>query len=263
MAKDNAHHLLEREFNRRKLIAAKREQTLERLRDLLGLDRIPQRMECFDISHWQGEETVASMVVFQDGHPAPEAYRRFRIRGVTGIDDYASLQEAVKRRFVRGQKEKTEGALGSGFLPFPDLLVIDGGKGQLSAVCTVLAELGRADQPVISLAEQEEEIFQPRKATALRLDQDDQALHLLQQLRDEAHRFALSFHRARRKKQSFTSGLDQIKGIGPKRKKALLQKFGSLQRIRAASLEELLAVEGMTVTAARAVLEGLEKTEKL
>ncbi|HBR34435.1 MAG TPA: excinuclease ABC subunit C, partial [Firmicutes bacterium] len=161
MAEDNAQFLLEREINRRKLAAAKSQETLERLRDLLGLERIPQRMECFDISHWQGEETVASMVVFQDGHPAPEAYRRFRIRGVTGIDDYASLQEAVKRRFLRGQKEEETGGAGSSFLPFPDLLVIDGGRGQLSAISAVLAELGRADQPVISLAEKEEEIFRP------------------------------------------------------------------------------------------------------
>jgi len=261
MAEDNAQFLLEREINRRKLAAAKSQETLERLRDLLGLERIPQRMECFDISHWQGEETVASMVVFQDGHPAPEAYRRFRIRGVTGIDDYASLQEAVKRRFLRGQKEEETGGAGSSFLPFPDLLVIDGGRGQLSAISAVLAELGRADQPVISLAEKEEEIFRPHEAAVLRLDRDDHVLHLLQQLRDEAHRFALTFHRARRKKQSFTSGLDQIKGIGPKRKKALLHKFGSLQKIRTASLEELLTVEGMTVTAARAVLEGLQETE--
>ena len=261
MAEDNAHFLLEREINRRKLAAAKSQETLERLRDLLDLERIPQRMECFDISHWQGEETVASMVVFQDGHPAPEAYRRFRIRGVTGIDDYASLQEAVKRRFLRGQKEEETGGAGSSFLPFPDLLVIDGGRGQLSAISAVLAELGRADQPVISLAEKEEEIFRPYEAEVIRLDRDDHVLHLLQQLRDEAHRFALTFHRARRKKQSLTSGLDQIKGIGPKRKKALLHKFGSLQKIRAASLEELLTVEGMTATAARAVLEGLQETE--
>ncbi|HBR29752.1 MAG TPA: excinuclease ABC subunit C [Firmicutes bacterium] len=261
MAEDNAHFLLEREINRRKLAAAKSQETLERLRDLLDLERIPQRMECFDISHWQGEETVASMVVFQDGHPAPEAYRRFRIRGVTGIDDYASLQEAVKRRFLRGQKEEETGGAGSSFLPFPDLLVIDGGRGQLSAISAVLAELGRADQPVISLAEKEEEIFRPYEAVVIRLDRDDHVLHLLQQLRDEAHRFALTFHRARRKKQSLTSGLDQIKGIGPKRKKALLHKFGSLQKIRAASLEELLTVEGMTATAARAVLEGLQETE--
>lgn len=261
MAEDNAHFLLEREINRRKLAAAKSQETLERLRDLLDLERIPQRMECFDISHWQGEETVASMVVFQDGHPAPEAYRRFRIRGVTGIDDYASLQEAVKRRFLRGQKEEETGGAGSSFLPFPDLLIIDGGRGQLSAISAVLAELGRADQPVISLAEKEEEIFRPYEAVVIRLDRDDHVLHLLQQLRDEAHRFALTFHRARRKKQSLTSGLDQIKGIGPKRKKALLHKFGSLQKIRAASLEELLTVEGMTATAARAVLEGLQETE--
>ena len=173
----------------------------------------------------------------------------------------AALQEAVSRRFLHGRKEEEEGAENPGFLPFPDLLVIDGGKGQLNAVCAALAELGWTGLPVISLAEKEELIYQRDGEDPLRLASDDPALHLLQHLRDEAHRFALTFHRARRQKQTFASALDRIKGIGPKRKKALLQKFGSLQQIREASLEELLAVEGMTVSAARAVLEGLEEME--
>ncbi len=261
MAQENAEILLEGELTRRKQAAAATRLALERLRDLLALPQIPQRIEAFDISHWQGEEPVAAMVVFLDGRPAPEAYRRFRIRGINKIDDYASLQEAVGRRFLRGRKEQEEEEPNPGFLPFPDLLVIDGGKGQLNAVCVKMAALGWDELPVISLAEKEEEIYQRGAEEPLRLARDDQALHLLQHLRDEAHRFALTFHRARRQKQSFASALDQIKGIGPKRKKALLQKFGSLRQIREASLEELLSVEGMTVSAARAVLEGLEEME--
>lgn len=261
MAQENAEILLEGELTRRKQAAAATRLALERLRDLLALPQIPQRIEAFDISHWQGEEPVAAMVVFLDGRPAPEAYRRFRIRGINKIDDYASLQEAVGRRFLRGRKEQEEEEPNPGFLPFPDLLVIDGGKGQLNAVCAKMAALGWDELPVISLAEKEEEIYQRGVEEPLRLARDDQALHLLQHLRDEAHRFALTFHRARRQKQSFASALDQIKGIGPKRKKALLQKFGSLRQIREASLEELLSVEGMTVSAARAVLEGLEEME--
>ncbi|HHW12870.1 MAG TPA: excinuclease ABC subunit UvrC [Firmicutes bacterium] len=261
MARENAELLLDRELARRKQAAAATRLALERLRELLALPQIPRRIEAFDISHWQGEEPVAAMVVFLDGRPAPEAYRRFRIRGIAKNDDYAALQEAVGRRFLHGQQEQEEAEENPSFLPFPDLLVIDGGKGQLNAVYTKLAALGWAEQPVISLAEKEEEIYQRGQEQPLRLPRDDQALHLLQHLRDEAHRFALTFHRARRQKQSFASALDRIKGIGPKRKKALLQKFGSLRQIREASLEELLSVEGMTVTAARAILEGLEEME--
>lgn len=261
MAQENAELLLEGELARRKQAATAIRTALERLRDLLALPQLPRRIEAFDISHWQGEEPVAAMVVFHEGRPAPEAYRRFRIRGITKSDDYAALQEAVSRRFLHGRKEEEEGVENPGFLPFPDLLVIDGGKGQLNAVCAALAELGWTGLPVISLAEKEELIYQRDGEDPLRLARDDPALHLLQHLRDEAHRFALTFHRARRQKQTFASALDRIKGIGPKRKKALLQKFGSLQQIREASLEELLAVEGMTVSAARAVLEGLEEME--
>ena len=258
-SEENARILLEREINRRKQVAAEKEAALARLQELFGLPRLPRRIECYDISHLQGEEPVASMVVFQDGQPTSKFYRRFRIRGVTGIDDYASLQEVVRRRILRGRQEEAEGATGSSFLPFPDLMVIDGGKGQLNAICAVLAELGFDAQPVISIAEKEEEIFIPGKENPFRLEKNDRALHLLQQIRDEAHRFALTFHRSRREKQGFASVLDRIKGIGPKRKKALLAKFGSPQKIREASLEDLLAVEGMTVSAARAVLEGLEE----
>ncbi|NLW57061.1 MAG: excinuclease ABC subunit UvrC [Firmicutes bacterium] len=258
LAQDNAAIILKREINRRRLVQGKNQAILERLQEHLSLPQLPQRIEAFDISHFQGEEPVAAMVVFTAGQPSPEAYRRFKLHGVTGRDDYASLQEAVKRRFLRGRKELETKEPYPSFLPFPDLLLIDGGKGQLNAVLDVLTELGFTEQPVISLAEREEEIFLAGKEEPLRLDCEDQALHLLQHLRDEAHRFALTHHRARRKKKITFSSLDQIKGIGPKRKKALLNKFGSVQNIKKATFQELMAVEGMNAAAARAVLEGLE-----
>lgn len=261
LAQENATILLEREVNRRRLVQGKNKEILERLQALLSLPQAPQRLEAFDISHFQGEEPVASMVVFTGAQPSPEAYRRFKIHGVTGIDDYASLQEAVKRRFLRGRKEQEAKEPRPGFLPFPDLLLIDGGKGQLNAVREVLTELGFTEQPVISLAEREEEIFLAAKEEPLRLKSEDQALHLLQHLRDEAHRFALTHHRSRRGKKVTFSSLDQIKGIGPKRKKALLNRFGSVQNIKKATFQELLAVEGMNAEAARAVLEGLEESK--
>ena len=261
LAKENAEIQLKQEIGQRKLAEEQANEISERLRELLSLSAAPRRIEAFDISHLQGEEPVASMVVFIQGQPSPEAYRRFKIHGVTGIDDYASLQEAVKRRFLRGRKEQEENVPHPSFLPFPDLLVIDGGKGQLKAVTEVLAELGFKEQPVLSLAEKEEEIFLPGRGEPLHWRKEEQALHLLQRLRDEAHRFALTYHRSLREKKTTFSRLDQIKGIGPKRKKALLHKFGSLQRIREATYQELLAVEGMTDKAARAVLEGLEETK--
>ena len=199
------------------------------------------------------------MVVFEQGRPSPESYRRFKIYGVTGNDDYASLKEAVKRRFERGIKEQEEKQPNPAFLPFPDLLIIDGGKGQLNAVEEILEQLGLQELPLISLAEKEEEIFLLGKPDPLRLDRSDQALRLLQQIRDEAHRFALTYHRTLRGKKVSVSALDKIKGIGPKRKKALLNKFGSIQKIREATLEDLLLVEGMNKTAAQAVIEGLEE----
>ncbi len=259
MAEKNASILLDREISQRRIEKEKAEMVLESLSKILSLPKIPRRLEAFDISHLQGEEPVAAMVVFEQGRPCPEAYRRFKIHGVTGNDDYASLKEAVRRRFKRGIKEEEERQLNPGFLPFPDLLIIDGGKGQLNAVKEVLEELGFLELPLISLAEKEEEIFLLGKPNPLRLDREDQALHLLQHIRDEAHRFALTYHRTLREKKVSVSALDRIKGIGPKRKKALLNKFGSIKKIREASMEELLLVEGMTKTAAQAVLEGLEE----
>lgn len=261
MAMENAQTLLTQEENQRRWQAEQYGAGLADLAKVLGLPGPPRRIEAFDISNIQGTEAVASMVVMEEGRPKASEYRRFRIRMVEGANDFAMLREAVGRRFRRGLAERAEGLTREGkFAVFPDLLVIDGGKGQLNAVLAVLAELGLEHIPTIGLAKQFEEIYRPGIAEPLRLPGESMALRLLQQIRDEAHRFAITYHRSLRSRRTVATRLDEIPGIGPKRKKALLRHFGSLARIRQASLEELLQVEGMTEAAARAVVEGL--TEK-
>ena len=209
------------------------------------LFRSPQRMECYDISHLSGTDTVASMVVFTEGAADKKAYRRFKIKTEQN-DDYASLRETLARRF----QQAAEG--NPAFLPLPDLIIIDGGLGQANSAQAILNSL-QADIPVFALAEKKEEIWLPGSSEPIRLKARDEALRLLQRLRDEAHRFALQYHQARRSKKLAASELDEIKGIGAARKKALLNSFGSVSRIRQASLESLTAVPGMNKGAAAAV----------
>ncbi len=257
MARENAGTRLQQETERYQRRKEQEERVLERLKDLLALPGKPCRIEAFDVSNLRGNEAVTAMVVFENGRPRKDAYRRFRIRGVTGINDPAMLGEAVRRRFLRGLKERQQGEEGKGFAVFPDLLLIDGGTGQLQAVCEVLAELGLEGQPVASLAEANEEIFLPGRREPLRLPPEDEALRLLQHARDEAHRYAVTYHRLLRDKKMTGSALDRIKGIGPKRKKALLARFGSVQRIKEAGLEELMSVKGITEDLARTIREEL------
>ncbi|MGE5597939.1 MAG: helix-hairpin-helix domain-containing protein, partial [Bacteroidota bacterium] len=259
MAMENAAMLLEQERVRRTCEEGRANRALEGLARALELPGPPRRIEAFDISNFQGHEAVASMVVFREGKPAPEEYRRFRIRTVQGANDFAMLQEAAGRRFRRGLAERAEGKR-TGFAEFPDLLLIDGGKGQLGAVLAELGAVGVAPA-VIGLAKEEEEIFRPGDPAPLRLPRDSEALHLLQHLRDEAHRFAVTYHRAMRARGTRASALDRIAGVGPKRKQALLRAFGSVKRIMEASLDDLAAVEGMNRRAAEAVYQGLRKTE--
>jgi excinuclease ABC subunit C len=259
MAMDNAATVLSQEMLRRAEKDVSAAKSLDSLAQTLALEERPKRIEAFDISNFQGAEPVASMVVFVNGLPQNTLYRRFKIKGVTGINDFAMMQEAVRRRFTRGLKEKAGDMEEKGFASFPDLLVIDGGKGQLSAVVEVLTDLGLEKQPVIGLAEEEEEIFLPGRPAPIVLPRTDEGLKLLQRVRDEAHRFAITFHRSLRDKKTTYSTLDGIKGIGPKRKRALLQRFGSVKRIKEATLEELLTVEGMTEKAALAVLQELKE----
>jgi excinuclease ABC subunit C len=213
---------------------------LSELSDALGLQSVPRRIECYDISTLQGTNTVASLVVFVDGKPSKKEYRRFAIKDVAGQDDFASMQEVIGRRFRRAAREEAT----ESWRTMPDLVIVDGGKGQLSAAVAVLAELG-VDVPITGLAKENEELYLPGESLPVILPRDSQALYLIQRVRDEAHRFAVTFHRKKRSKAAFKSALDELPGVGPKRKKALIQQFGSVKRIREASVEQLTSVEGI------------------
>jgi excinuclease ABC subunit C len=234
MASTNAEFLI-REYN---LAYDKREQVIPRMvlslqRDL-RMDKPPLRMECFDNSHIQGSELVSSLVVFEDGKPKKSDYRKFKTINVLQNDDFAAMRETVHRRYKRLIEEN---------LPLPDLIVIDGGKGQLSSACSVLEELGIMNKvKVIGLAKKLEEVFFPNNPDSLLLPKTSSSLRLLQQIRDEAHRFAITFHRSLRDKRTLKSELDDIKGIGKKTAQKLLIEFGSVQNIKNASEEELLKV---------------------
>jgi excinuclease ABC subunit C len=220
----------------------------------LHLESLPLRMEAYDISNIQGSSAVGSMVVFERGKPKPAHYRRFKIKTVAGANDYAMLREVLQRRFKRG----SQGAASTQdtWAVLPDLVLIDGGKGQLNAALAVLEETG-SPVPVASLAKENEEIFLPRRKEPVVLAKSSPGLQLLQRLRDEAHRFAISYFARVHRRQAFASALDEIPGIGPKRKRALLRQFGSLQRIREASVEELVAATGMTRDQAARIKEHL------
>lgn len=236
-------------------------QALDELARVLGLDAPPGRLECFDISNIQGAETVASMAVFEDGRPAPQQYRRFKIKTVSGPDDFASMREVLGRRFARGREEReliNTGQLSTRRAKFhrlPDLLVVDGGKGQLSSAVAVLEEQGCAGIPVCGLAKEEELIFLPGRPEPVRLPADSPALQMMQRLRDEAHRFAVTYHRQLRGKRNLKSMLEDIEGVGAARRRELLRTFGSVDKIMAAGLDELAAAPGMNRKAAEAVYD--------
>ncbi len=204
----------------------------------LRLSKPPRRIECFDNSNIQGSDPVASMVVFVDGKPKKSEYRKFKIKTVTGPDDFASMREIIRRRYTRVQKEGLE---------MPDLIMVDGGKGQLSSALDVLNELGIKDQPVIGLAKRLEEVFIPGKPDPELIPKTSTGLRLLQQLRDEAHRFAITFHRSLRSKRTLQTELDLIEGIGKKRAKELLEVFGSVQGVKFATQEQITEVVGEKV----------------
>jgi len=224
---------------------------LEELKERLGLPGIPLRIEGYDISNIRGNLAVGSMAVFDKGMPKPAHYRRFKIKSVAGIDDYAMIQEVLRRRLRRCLAADDKWATA------PDLILIDGGKGHLNAALEVMKELGLDSIPVASLAKEKEEVFIPGKSEPLDIPQTSAALYLLQRIRDEAHRFALGYHQRLRQKEGIASALDSIPGIGPKRKKALLKKFGSVRGIKEASTDELAKVEGITSKLAEKVKEYL------
>ena len=252
MAEENAQNFLAERRRQWQYTIDKSGGAVKKLAEVLDLPRLPERMECYDISHMQGAETVASMVVFEGGKPAKREYRRFKLKTVQGKpDDFASMAEIMERRY--GNEKDW---------PMPDLIIIDGGKGQLNAALPVIRAMGVTDVPVISLAKRIEEVFVEGESESIILEHHTPELQLLQQIRDEAHRFAITYHRRLRGKRNLESVLDHIEGIGPKRRKALYKHFGNLDAMRVAELEELESVEGMNKKAALAVYEFFRRNQR-
>ncbi len=252
LAGDNAVKLLNERLRKGSLSLKNDIQAAEELQRALGLAKPLERMDCFDISHTQGSETVASMVVFRNGSVSKKDYRKYKIVSAEGKpDDFKSMQEVVYRRY-------------KDYEDLPSLVVIDGGKGQLSSALEVIRGLGLHDLPVVGLAKREEEIFKPHQSESILLERDSAALHLIQRIRDEAHRFAITYHRKLRGKRNLVSVLDHVDGIGTKRRQELWKTFKTMEAMRAASVEELAAVEGMNKAAAQTLYDffRLELPEK-
>jgi excinuclease ABC subunit C len=283
MVKQNAQEVLEQQRIKWLTDSQKTQLALEELQEALNLVAPPQRIECYDISNTQGTNSVGAMVVFEGGRPKNSEYRRFKIKTVEGPNDFASHQEVLRRRFrhaahdngtkptleanpldeegtARGEATEESSATLVHDWAMPDLIIIDGGKGQLSAAMEVLQEL-HLDIPTVGLAKENEEIFIPGSPDAIILPRTSQSLYLVQRIRDEAHRFGITYHRKLRSDRTFKSVLDEIPGIGPKRKQALMKHFGSVRAISAASLDELAALDGMTRDAAEKVKEYIGRME--
>lgn len=243
LANTNAVKLLEERLRKGNLSLTSDVQAAEELQHILGVEHSLARMDCFDISHTQGTETVASMVVFRNGSPSKKDYRKYKIVSAEGKpDDFKSMKEVVYRRY-------------KDYEDLPSLVIIDGGKGQLSSALEVIHGLGLAELPVVSLAEREEEIFIPHQSKSIVLDRDSAALKLIQRIRDEAHRFAITYHRKLRSKRNLVSVLDHVEGIGPKRRQELWKAFKTLDAMKAATVEELADVEGMNYAAAQTLYD--------
>jgi excinuclease ABC subunit C len=257
LAARNATEILQREHARWLADQGKTLAALEELAEALRLAGPPLRIECYDISNFAGAQSVGSMVVFQEGRPRTGDYRRFRIKEVKGANDFASHQEVLRRRFKRARTGE-EGNEEEMRWQLPDLVVIDGGKGQLSAAKEVLDELGYGDLAVVGLAKEREEIFLPAREDAVLLPTTSPALYLMQRLRDEAHRFAITYHRSLRAKAATRSAFDDLPGVGPKRRAALLRVFGSAKRVREAPVEQIAAVPGIGDALAAKIKAGLE-----
>jgi excinuclease ABC subunit C len=257
LAQRNAGETLAREQARWLADHGKTLAALEELAGALGLQGPPLRIECYDISNFQGRESVGSMVVFEDGKPRTGEYRRFRIRSVSGPDDFASHQEVLRRRFHRARSGE-EGAEEELRWKMPDLVIVDGGKGQVSAAKEVLRDLGLDEMPLAGLAKEREELFLPGRSEPILLPPTSPALYLVQRLRDEAHRFAIAYHRDLRAKRTVRSAFDDLPGVGPKRRQALLRVFGSVRRVRDAPVEQIAAVPGIGRSLAARIKASLE-----
>lgn len=253
MAKENALEYLEKHIEKEKIKYSNTFGALEKLKTELNLPRLPVRMECYDISHISGTNKVASMVVFKNGEPAKKHYRKFKIKTVKGANDFASLQEALTRRLTRLKEQN-----GDSFKETPDLIIIDGGKGQLSSCLEVMEKMG-LDLPMISLAKRIEEVFVPKSHNPVLLKPNSAELKLLQRIRDEAHRFAITFHRQTRTKEQTKNELEQIKGLGKKKIETLLNCFESIENIKKASVDELCILPGIHKQLALEIKKYFEK----
>jgi excinuclease ABC subunit C len=259
LAAENARLALESEVVQAERKRTRRVEALEELREALNLESLPIRIECYDISNIQGQSVVGSMVVVQAALAKKAHYRKFGVRSFDGQDDYAALAEVVARRFARLQGGAEAEDYDESFAAMPNLVVIDGGKGQLAAALQAMQGYDLPRVAVISLAKRQEEVFVPGQAEPIRLDRDSPGLHLLQRVRDEAHRFALDFHRQRRQARARESIFDTLQGVGPARRRALLHHFGSAERFLAASQEELEGVPGIPERTARSIYAQLHK----
>ena len=236
---------------------------LDELRDELDLPTLPRRIECYDISHTSGAEQVGSMVVFIDGHPQPSQYKRFKIKHDAGNDDVRSMTEVLRRRFRRAVDARKAAERGdqtaedAKWSALPDLVIVDGGKPQLGAAIMLMLELGLRDVPLVGLAKENEELFVSDASEPTILPRTSQALYLVQRIRDEAHRFAITYHRQLRGKKQVKSVLDEIPGVGPSRKQALIKKFGSVRAVREASVDDVAATPGLTRSVAERIKAAL------
>ncbi len=255
LAGENARLALEADSAHREGTRLRRVAALEELREVLNLESLPVRIECFDVSNIQGESIVASMVVFIDGRPKNAHYRTFAIRGLAGQDDVGAMREAIARRFARVR----EGEPDESFSQTPNLVVVDGGKGQLAAALSEMEKLDLPRVAVIALAKREEEVFVPGLSVPIALERSSPGLQLLQRVRDEAHRVALRYHRRKRGARSMETIFETLPGIGPVRRRALLRHFGSVERFLEASQEELEGVPGLPQKTARALYAQLHK----
>jgi len=260
MVYENASTVLHQMKIAKQLKTEKEGNALKELASYLGLDCIPKRMECYDISNTQGTEAVGSMVVFENGVANRSEYRKFKIKTVDGPNDFAMMAEVLTRRFTKArEQEKTSGK----FSKLPDMIIVDGGKGQLNAAGHVMDSLGYTKIPVFGLAKQNEELFVRGEAEPILLPVGSESLHLVQRIRDEAHRFAITYHRELRGKRSIKSELTEIPGVGKKRLLSLMKTFKSLDRLKLASAEEIAKVEGLNQTVAQAIYSHIHQINKI
>jgi len=252
LAVRNAQDALEQERVRWLADKGKTETALAEIQAALGLEGPPKRIECFDVSHVQGTNVVSSMVVFEDGRPAKQGYRRFKTKLGDRNDDFANMRDTLRRRFARSAAGENDG------WPVPDLVILDGGKGQLAEGVGALSDAGLLQIPIAALAKEREELFVPARPDPIVLPRTSQGLYLVQRVRDEAHRFAVTYHQNVRAKRAVRSVLDDVDGVGPAKKRALLRRFGSVRGMREAPVSDLASVTGVGAALAERIKQAIE-----